>query len=247
LVFTKKIKVIKFITVIIIKFCVFIMKKLRLSLAIALTTGGFAVAGLVGSKHDLSTATTDEPCVFCHTPHYANDAVTPLWNRNITDMTAFTMYSSPTIDGTIDSVPNPPSLACLSCHDGVSAEGDASAVNSTDTHTLRNAPGPGGVPDINSFPNCNQCHNTGDGIYPRRLWRIGANLMDDHPISITYPTPTQDPDFNTPPDPVRGWPNLKLFNGKVECPTCHDPHNGQPLFLRITNDYSQLCLTCHKK
>ena len=203
--------------------------------------------GVVGSKHDLSSSTTTQICVFCHTPHGASDIAQPLWNRNITDLTAFQMYGSPTIDAVIDPLPNAPSLACLSCHDGVSAEGDASAVNPRDTHTLRNGPGPGSVPDNTSQPNCNACHNTGQGIYPRKLWRIGANLMDDHPISISYPTPDQDPDFNIPPDPVRGWPDVKLFNGKVECPTCHDPHNGQPLFLRKSNEYSQLCFTCHKK
>jgi len=205
-----------------------------------------AFGGIVGSKHDLSTTTTTQVCVFCHTPHFSNDSVVPLWNRRITDITVFQMYTSPTIDGTIDTTPNPPSLACLSCHDGVSALGDLSAVNPTDTHNLINAPGPGGMPDTTSYPNCTQCH-AGGGIYPRKLWRIGADLMDDHPVSITYPTPAQDPDFHTPPDPIKGWVNLPLYNGKVECSTCHDPHNGQPLFLRISNDNSQLCKTCHKK
>ncbi|MDQ7055488.1 MAG: cytochrome c3 family protein [Persephonella sp.] len=142
---------------------------------------------IIGSKHDLSTTTTTQICVFCHTPHGTSDIAKPLWNRNISDITAFQMYSSPTIDSTIDPYPNPPSLACLSCHDGVSAEGDASAVNPYDTHNLRNGPGSGSVPDTTSYPNCNACHNTGSGIYPRKLWRIGANLMDDHPVSISYP------------------------------------------------------------
>ncbi len=205
-----------------------------------------AGTGLIGSKHDLSTSTTPEPCVFCHTPHHSSGSITPLWNRRISDMTVFQMYSSPTIDGTIDPVPNPPSLACLTCHDGVAAEGDASAVNTTDTHSLINAPGPGGIPDTTTYPNCIKCH-PGGGQFPAKWWRIGPDLRDDHPVSITYPTPSQDPDFNTPPDPVRGWADLRLYNGKVECPTCHDPHNGQPLFLRKQNTGSNLCLTCHRK
>ncbi len=227
------------------------MKKLILSLNLLIMAVFIkSEGGVIGSKHDLSGDPTfgysSQVCVFCHTPHGASNVAQPLWNRNITDLSAFQMYGSPTIDATIDPLPNAPSLACLSCHDGVSAEGEASAVNPSDTHNIRNEPGSGLVVD-NQEPNCNACHNTGQGIYPRKLWRIGANLMDDHPISITYPTPDQDPDFNIPPDPVRGWPDVKLFNGKVECPTCHDPHNGQPLFLRKSNEYSQLCFTCHKK
>ena len=205
------------------------------------------VSGIVGSKHDLSSYITNQVCVFCHTPHGASPSIKPLWNRNITDMNAFSMYNSATIDGTVDEQPNSPSLACLSCHDGVSAEGDASAVNPSDTHNLRNGPGSGGVPDIHSNPNCKACHNTQAGMYPNKIWRIGADLTDDHPVSISYPSPSQDPDFNTPPDPIKGWPDLPLFNGKVECSTCHDPHNGEPQFLRKTNNNSLLCRTCHKK
>jgi len=39
-----------------------------------------------------------------------------------------------------------------------------------------------------------------------------------------------------------------LKNGKLECVTCHDPHNNQyGMFLRMSNEYSQLCMTCHNK
>jgi predicted CXXCH cytochrome family protein len=31
----------------------------------------------------------------------------------------------------------------------------------------------------------------------------------------------------------------------VECASCHDPHSGQPLFLRQSNAGSALCLACH--
>jgi len=228
-----------------------------------------AFAGIVGSKHDLSTdmpadwqayAPYKKVCVFCHTPHFSNEAIQPLWNRRVTNMyaplddnvSAFIMYNSDTsstLDGFVDPYPNSPSLTCLSCHDGVSSQGDLSAVNAPDTHNLLNGPGPGKIPDTFVKPRCSACHDPANDNFPPRIWRIGPDLTDDHPISITYPTPAQDPDFNLPPDPlkVKGWPNLPLYNGKVECATCHDPHNGEPLFLRMPNDYSQLCKTCHKK
>jgi len=33
----------------------------------------------------------------------------------------------------------------------------------------------------------------------------------------------------------------------VNCRTCHDPHNNLYNFLRVPNDHSQMCLTCHNK
>ena len=54
--------------------------------------------------------------------------------------------------------------------------------------------------------------------------------------------------FRTPPDPQRGWSDARLFNGKVECSSCHLVHDPSiPPFLRKSNAGSQLCLTCHVK
>ena len=49
------------------------------------------------------------------------------------------------------------------------------------------------------------------------------------------------------PGPIDG--ELKFFNGKVECASCHEPHNNGPTvkMLRISNTGSQLCLVCHGK
>jgi predicted CXXCH cytochrome family protein len=34
----------------------------------------------------------------------------------------------------------------------------------------------------------------------------------------------------------------------VECGSCHDPHNyTNPTFLRVANNTSNLCLSCHTK
>jgi predicted CXXCH cytochrome family protein len=60
--------------------------------------------------------------------------------------------------------------------------------------------------------------------------------------------PTANASFKTPPDPQNGWTDIKLFAGKVECPTCHavhDPTNTP--FLRTANGGSTLCLKCHDK
>ena len=203
-----------------------------------------AQTSIVGSKHDLSTAATPEPCVFCHTPHGASTTLNvPLWNRR-NDVTTFTPYTSKSMDTQCPATPSAYSLACLSCHDGVNISG---AMNSK--HDLIVGPG-GTVPDTTSNPECARCHPEYYGG-PEVRW-IGTDLRNDHPISMTYPTPAQDPDFLTPPDLQKGWGPLagdvKLFNGKVECPTCHNVHNPSVKpFLRKSNANDGLCKTCHIK
>jgi len=203
---------------------------------------------VVGSKHDLSTGDygdNKDACVYCHTPHGGSStAGAPLWNRR-NDVTSFTQYSSPTMDTQCPATPSSYSLACMSCHDGVNIAG---AMNSK--HDLIVGPG-GSVPDTTSYPECASCHPQYYTGGPPVRW-LGVDLRNDHPISMAYPTTAQDPDFLTPPDSLKGWgplsTDLKLYDGKVECPTCHNVHNPsiRP-FLRKSNASDVLCKTCHVK
>ncbi len=211
---------------------------------------------VVGSKHDLSVSNfyggsssgaSDRICVFCHTPHSANNELlasgdstqAPIWNRRVTDIGAFTLY---------DDSPGSPSsvsLACLSCHDGVSSMGRVSAVGVADVHNVINASGSGlGGED----PSCGACHPfaRGDsGTYPSTTWQIGADLTDDHPISINYAASFAHKPGEFHSEPING---VKLFGGKVECASCHNVHdNDNGLFLRTSNVSSGLCKSCHIK
>jgi predicted CXXCH cytochrome family protein len=203
-------------------------------------------ATIVGSKHDLSntnyygpySGTNTEVCVFCHTPHSSSTEIDgPLWNRRITDSSVFTLYNG------ANEVPNSPSLVCLSCHDGVSANGEMSAVNGTDMHNVINSPGSGHESNPVT-PNCYACHFSGD-IYPGVEWTIGPNLTDDHPVSISYGSAKDKDPVGFQVNPLNG---LKLYNGNVECSSCHDPHSVEfPAFLRMSNLDSELCKSCHIK
>ncbi|MCF6280668.1 MAG: cytochrome c3 family protein [Candidatus Polarisedimenticolaceae bacterium] len=207
----------------------------------------------MGSKHDLGITnyygpmggSSTEVCVFCHTPHGANIEEGPLWNRKITNTTLFQMYTSPTMDTTCAATPNSLSLACLSCHDTAFGGGGSGAVDSIDTHNIINDSNSDGG---ESTPNCNACH-PGGGVFPGEWWQIGPDLSNDHPISIIYADAlADDPGFNPPPDPEKGWSDIKLFNGRVECPSCHNPHDPTNVpFLRAPIAGSALCLTCHNK
>jgi len=214
---------------------------------------------IVGSKHDLSVTnfynvkgdSSNRVCIFCHTPHSANSDLVdadgvkaPIWNRRISNMSAFVLYDeSP---GTPSSV----SLACLSCHDGVNAQGRTSAVDAGATHNVINAAGSGLTgPNGGENPNCGACHPfsrpKGGGLYPATTWQIGADLTDDHPISINYAASFAHRPGEFLAQPING---LKLFNGKVECASCHNVHdNANGLFLRTSNTSSGVCKSCHVK
>ncbi len=234
-------------------------------------------SGIVaGSLHDMSSGGTgvfratnqDEICIFCHTPHNAisSDAAgnpLPLWNRSISglDSLTFSLYSSATFNASLaggentQTQPTGMSLVCLSCHDGVTA-----------INVLQNY---GRVGPI-TMEGADQLGDT--GIYEPSnplLWP-GANiggayvgggenirdLSDDHPVSFVYDGNLRNADqangvFGLK-DPASISP-LRLFNNRLECATCHNPHEegdeviGNYPFLRMSNLNSEMCLKCHNK
>ena len=124
---------------------------------------------------------------------------------------------------------------------------------------------------------CLVCHSTGGAgdaftlATDFTLFAIGQDLTNDHPVGVAKPT--SNPDFvaTTGAAPGIQWfdndgdnrpdsNEIRFYdtgNGpRVECASCHDPHGVptagfgtviQPTFLRISNDGSQVCLTCHIK
>ena len=250
-----------------------------------------SISNYYGDGSSFGVTPSDQICVFCHTPHDANtdlnndsspdqdDAVrapAPLWNRKITETNLSASfqpygsapgYQSYTLNTTFAGswVPSPVSLVCLSCHDSALANSGSSGIVTTagefgDTHNLVNMPNRSGA----DTPNCAACH-PGGGIVPPVWWQIGPDMSDDHPVSMPYP-PTYAgwaDDFYPAPNSTTGWTDVKLYKGRVECPSCHNPHNPGEIvyidnsyppvpvkyapFLRATLDGSTLCITCHKK
>ena len=185
--------------------------------------------GITGTKHDFTNSgwnSTGEICVVCHTPHNADISVTlaPLWNHELTTQT-FQTYSSFTFDatGTIGQ-PDGVSKLCLSCHDGTVALEAFGGVNSGTNFISGNA-------------------------------LIGTDLRNDHPVSFTFDAAlaTADGGLHNPITQASGLGNTidvdMLRGGKVQCVSCHEPHNkyGNNKFLRKNNTGSALCLTCHDK
>ncbi|MBI5049039.1 MAG: hypothetical protein HZB54_08860 [Deltaproteobacteria bacterium] len=166
---------------------------------------GQAAGGIVWSRHNLSSfsssfqasltaltsgqggyttgdVATTEVCVFCHTPHHAGSATAPLWNRNTT--ASFTAYGT-TVGGTNITSVGGSSLACLSCHDGV-----------TTLDALINAPGKGsntnGLTTAQAWAFLDDAGavligtTVSPNISDKARLNIGTDLSNDHPISVSY-------------------------------------------------------------
>ncbi len=111
----------------------------------------------------------------------------------------------------------------------------------------------------------------GAGATDFTVMALGTDFRDDHPIGIPFKGETGDPDYN-PMTATNKQGNLRFFdlNGnsrpdkneirafnsgdgfEVECASCHDPHGVEvgtriPTFLRVSNDASGVCTTCHIK
>jgi predicted CXXCH cytochrome family protein len=206
------------------------MKKQNLLIGICLFAIGqimFAQTGITGSAHDFSGQGwgTTEICEPCHTPHNADASIAdaPLWNHQTTT-TVFTLYSSSTLNTTTLTQPDASSKLCLSCHDG--------------TVALENFGG-----------TTNGTHFISGGN------NLGTTLANDHPVSFTYNTALATADGGLF-DPATHTTSLGgtisndlLIGGKLQCASCHDVHNGynNPALLKIDNNASLLCLTCHNK
>lgn len=193
-------------------------------------------ADITGSAHDFSSEAWSggQICLPCHTPHNADQTVSkaPLWNHELTQAT-YTLYDSPTMNETTVQ-PLGISKLCLSCHDGTVA--------------------------LDSFGNASGSE------YIAGNANIGTDLSNDHPISITWTHQTIVPfgisaqctycheHIHIQEDPEKyPLPFYTYDSGntyKVECSTCHDPHNNRAPgdhMLRKTNLQSQLCLGCHNR
>ena len=198
---------------------------MRRGLASALAVVAVALAGvatslpasaqIANSKHNLGSSGTGvnkfsgtaEICVFCHTPHGADtSAAVPLWNRTLPAPASFTTYDSlgtSTLDGKVAPVGSV-SIACLSCHDGV-----------TSMSAVINAPGSGTTGDAawqaGTWAGANQ---TAGKISAGLITNIGTDLRNDHPIGIQYggggitatapAAATRDVDFKAPSSQVIG-------------------------------------------
>ena len=96
--------------------------------------------------------------------------------------------------------------------------------------------------------------NGGTGKVITGAAALDADLSNDHPIGIAYPT-TRPSEYNDPSTfapGINNGPGVRLVEinsvDRVECTSCHEPHNnGLGTFLRAPLQESYICLQCHIK
>jgi hypothetical protein len=246
------------------------------------------ISNVQGTKHNLSAAVNgtgvvplrsvkatseSQVCVFCHTPHGANQSIsTPLWNRSLSDA-SYIPYSSSSMDATATQ-PTGDSKLCLSCHDGTLAIGTVGVLN-----------GKGNVNISMTGTNIGGVMPIGSGATSGFTRNIGINLSNDHPISFPYDsalggTTGTDGELRSTPVKVGSTiivdnriigsgqkPTFPLQSDQVQCTTCHDPHvkdtnaanpplkflrgnrlqQIQPLGGLFVPENDIMCLACHDK
>lgn len=199
--------------------------------------GTMVQAGTItGSAHDFTTQAWSggRICIACHASHNTDVTETdaPLWHHAPTTQT-YTLYNTSTMD-TTTMQPDGLSRLCLSCHDGTVAVDNF-----------------GGIVGGTTF------------VEPKN--NLGSTLNDDHPIGFVYDSQLAltDGSLHDPAstDVTIGAgaqqksgkiADVILFNGRMECSSCHDVHNtftadnGDGL-VRISQSGSAICLTCHNK
>jgi predicted CXXCH cytochrome family protein len=170
---------------------------------------------------------------------------------------AYTLYSSQTLDASIDPLPlDGVSRMCLSCHDGTIA-----------VDSLVNTPNRSWIPSADhmkmsdttspSNETCGFCHVSAVEDPPNvdvAPSFITTDLSDDHPVSFVYDDDLANADggLELPSTAPSGLGSTiqsdMLFSGRVECPSCHNVHDPDIFpFLIKPNINSSLCVTCHTK
>lgn len=217
-------------------------------------------ADIRATPHNLArhgaSVDAEEVCVFCHTPQLGVDlggrsgtGVQPAWQPSLPDAHSFVLYDDIGRLQFGDKLAvGSQSIACLSCHDA----NQAFSVQSAESDH------PFGVPYRG---------------YSRGRERTASESKKSTELPSREGTEVKSLDeFRLPSRGVvdnrvvwwvsaggisalRTRADLPLYARKVEageipyveCSSCHDPHSSNKLFLRVNNEGSRLCLTCHDK
>jgi predicted CXXCH cytochrome family protein len=185
------------------------------------TTLGADTVTVAGTKHDLSTNSAIKGADDpCMYCHEQSDSDEADYILSRTETAAtFSLYSSSTMKATVES-PGKATRFCMSCHDGTTPFDALHGSMGTANNDMRT-------------------------IFPDSKSIVGTDLRSLHPVGVGI----SDESTNIKDWSVIESSGLKMFDGKIECTTCHDPHGkgGHTAMLRMDPINSTLCLVCHEK
>lgn len=199
-----------------------------LILVVPLVASPDSTRAVIASKHNLSvsgpgpvTSSKTDACIFCHTPHLSDVNTKPLWNHALSNQAYNLTYTSTTYNAGASTPAAGSSKLCLSCHDGTIALG------LTNSEGLISTSGSMGAAAV-----------------------LGADFTNDHPVAIQ---PVDDGQLHVnlfQATPSTGDSSVNLALGKIECTSCHNPHEPArdavvQKFLVRSNSGGAICLACH--
>ena len=246
------------------------MKKIHLlMIGMALTLPSLSRAavnkGIEGSPHDFSTNsayaawnTRHGVCSPCHSAHNTDPAqIVPLWNH-ATSTGPFTMYSSPTLDATMGSVPTGVSLACLSCHDGtLGINASISGLAGTNGPQYIDASAKIG-PDLHVVHPISFVYDPALATKDGQLENPVTYHIGDPKTLLTINTAPVPPTWDGTSLTGKSIDTALLTDHQVQCSSCHDPHKlvgsapSSGIMVKISGTDtagrgSLICRTCHIK
>ncbi|MHB8482530.1 MAG: cytochrome c3 family protein [Nitrospiria bacterium] len=212
------------------------------------------------------TSQTTEICVFCHTPHGANQAAAasiqaPIWNRQLSS-SQYTLYDqvwSKSFDGKLNlGAPTGYSRLCLSCHDGTVALGavinkpgsggytdplSSTFNNSSFKMTYQGGDvypsGPQQDPSLRGFPS--NTMPVGSGELTGDTRRLGTNLTSTHPISFLFDSilAAKDTELVDPGAPLKRAPGVTVTDHTPISPAARYPGDNINIYDSVQ------CTSCH--
>lgn len=234
----------------------FIKRIVALSLVLAASGG---LADVRDTKHNLARTANGqridarEVCVFCHTPVVVDQTTLadgPQWQQSVPGSYSYILYDDTgRAAGDATLAVGSQSMVCLSCHDTNQA---ISASPLTYDH-------PFGVPyrgsPVDKSAREAAKRRAQQGSLPVRAGRFIRDETEFRQAVISFVdnreiwwVPAQGGTASRSKTDLPLYPRTDESGTLIpfiECTSCHDPHTSNALFLRLSNERSRLCLTCH--
>lgn len=222
-------------------------------------------AGMLKGPHDFTrdsgrvagdtvkpVGTNNRLCSFCHSIHIPKTGIAnPLWSRKSVAGQTFGKYDNPSsLDATVydpgttaAGFQDNYSSMCLSCHDGSAGifsaakyEGGGGQGTSETDHAPDNVSfGATGELALSHTHPVNFDYNAVQALVPEELYPA----VD--PVSAVWKG------YSGSNGVGGNYTTVRLFNGTMQCSSCHNPHMASGIGTVLSSDYGRRCVACHKK